>query len=414
MKRLRALSLPLAVALAVLIAAGCASPRTAPPPPPLVLISIDAFRWDYTALYREETPHLRSLARDGVVADGLVPVFPSNTFPNHYSIVTGLYPAKHGIINNRMFDAARGEFFHYNRPNSVRQSHWWGGEPIWATAIRQGGVSAAWFWPGSEAAIGGVRPTKWRHYDPALPFETKLEELVAWLSGIDRGKPAVAVFYFEEINNVGHKFGPRSPELAAAIRIVDRQLAALHARLRAAGIEPNLVIVSDHGMTPISPDRVVLLDDFVAPENVQVDFDGSVAGLHPRHGDVDALVRAFARAPHVQAYRAEDLPARFHLRNNPRIPPVWLIPDEGWEIYPRASFESWRDRMNKGDHGFDPAFRSMHGIFTGYGPSFRRGVKLPPTENVHVYNLLCAALGLSPAPNDGDHRLARAALVDSR
>jgi predicted AlkP superfamily pyrophosphatase or phosphodiesterase len=390
--------------------AGCAT-RPVATPAPLVLISLDAFRWDYCALYPAETPNLQRLMREGVTAKSLIPAFPSNTFSNHYSIVTGMYPARHGIINNTMFEPASGLFFRYNQSASSRQSHWWGGEPIWSTAIKQGGLGGAWFWPGSEAEIGGIRPTLWQPYDASLRFETRLDSLVEWLGRVRRQTPVVATFYFEEINSIGHKFGPGSPELGAALKVADAQIGQMQARLQAAGIAPNFVIVSDHGMTPISVDRILLLDDFIAPDDVQVDFDGPVAGLRPLKGDETSLLRALGGVKNAKVYRAADLPARYRMRDNPRIPPVWIVPEEGWEIYFRSRFETYRGNFNKGDHGYDPAFPSMHGIFIAHGPAFRRGAKIPATENIHIYNLLCAALNIRPAPNDGDNRLARAALA---
>jgi len=390
--------------------AGCATDSTPKATPPLLLISLDGFRWDYCALYPAETPHLRQLQVEGCSARALIPVYPSNTFPNHYSIVTGLYPAHHGIINNEMFDPASQTFFHYNRPASVHENRWWGGEPIWVTAIKQGHPSASSFWVGSEAEIGGVRPTFWKPYDYTIPFEKRLDELAGWLRLPADQRPAVITFYLEETNSVGHKFGPGSRELAAAVKLLDGRIGALQARLKSDGQAVNLVIVSDHGMTPISPDRVIVLDDYLDPAFVQVDFFGSAAGLRPRDGNAQSVVRALSALPHAKAYLAQDLPARFHLSGNARIPPVWIVPDEGWELEARNHFKAVRARYNHGDHGFDPALDSMHGILIASGPSFKNGVVIDPVENIHIYNLLCAALRLTPAPNDGDDRLVRAFL----
>ena len=401
----------LVAALALLaLLAGCTTETTTKPAPPLVLISLDGFRWDYCALHPAETPHLRQLAAEGCTTRGLIPVYPSNTFPNHYSIVTGLYPAHHGIINNEMFDPASQTFFHYNRPASVHENRWWGGEPIWVTAIKQGHPSASSFWVGSEAEIEGVRPTYWKPYDYKIPFANRLDELAGWLRLPAAQRPAVITFYLEETNSVGHKFGPGSPELAAAVKLLDGRVGAIQERLKAEGQDVNLVVVSDHGMTPISVDRVIVLDDYLDPAFVQVDFYGPVAGLRPLDGNAPSVVRALSALPHARAYLAQDLPARFHLSGNTRIPPVWIVPDEGWEIELRNHFKVVRDRYNKGDHGYDPAFASMRGILIASGPSFMRGVVIDPVENVHIYNLLCAALQLTPAPNDGDNRLARAFL----
>lgn len=398
------------VATLVALFAGCAGPGNRPPPPPLILISLDAFRWDYCALHPDETPNLRQLAREGVSARGLIPVYPSNTFPNHYSIVTGLYPSHHGIVNNEFFDPDLGEYFHYNRAASVHDPRWWGGEPIWVTAIKQGRKAADSFWVGSEAEIAGVRPTFWKTYDATLTFDQRLAELIGWLHLPADQRPAVVTFYLEEANSIGHKFGPGSPELTAVLKVLDARIGTLVERLRADRLDANLVVVSDHGMTPISTERVILLDDYLKPAEVQLDFEGPVAGLRPLTGDPSTLLRALAPLPHAKAYRVEDLPARFHVTANPRNPSVWIVPDEGWEIYFRSRFEAYRKTFNHGDHGYDPAFATMRGIFIANGPSFRSGVLLPETENIHIYNLLCAALRLKPAPNDGDDRLVKAVL----
>lgn len=405
----------LATLLLVLLGLPRFAPGAAAPWHPLILISLDGFRWDYTEKYAAQSPTLRGLKREGASVRGLIPVFPSNTFPNHYTLVTGLYPAKHGIVNNDFFDPESGQFFRYNQPASALDPRWWGGEPIWVTAIRQGRRAATAFWVGSEVPVGGVRPTFWQRFDYSVPFARRLDELVRWLTLPAQERPDVVTFYLEETNGAGHRFGPDSPELAAAVKLSDERIAALLARLRAANIEPNLVVASDHGMTATSVDRVVILDDHIDRNSVQIDSEGSVLALRPRQGDAAALVEAFASVPHVRAYRAEDLPTRFRLHGTRRIAPVWVLPDEGWHIGTRANFERLKVRYKErgylaGDHGYDPALPSMHGILIAHGPAFRRGVEAPAAENIHVYPLLCAILGLQPAAVDGDDRLVRTLL----
>ena len=398
------------LALGLGLYAGCATSPEAAPTPPLLLISMDGFRWDYSAKYPAETPNLHQLMREGSSVRQLIPVYPSNTFPNHYSIVTGLYPAHHGIVNNEMFDPTTQSFFRHNRPDSVHGSQWWKGEPIWVTAIKQGHPSASYFWVGSEAPIQGIRPTFWKPYNESIPFEKRLDELAGWLRLPAEQRPLVITFYLEETNSVGHKFGPDSPQLAAAVKLLDGRIGAIRARLKAEHQVVNLVIVSDHGMTPINPDRVILLDDYLDLSSVQLDFYGPEAGLRPLEGSAESIVRALSTLPHARAALTKDLPARLHLTANPRLPPVWVMPDEGWEIETRKHFESIRAKYNHGDHGFDPAIESMHGILIASGPAFQSGVVIDPVENIHIYNLLCAALRLKPAPNDGDDRLVRAFL----
>lgn len=406
----------LRLVLAVLLAtAALAGSRSEAAPPPLILISLDGFGQDYFERYAAECPTLRRLRDEGVSAQGLIPVFPTNTFPNHYSIVTGLYPARHGIINNNFMDPGSGAIFKYNLPQSNRDSRWWGGEPVWVTAIKQGRRAATSFWVGSEAEIGGVRPTYWKPYDHAARVTDRLEELFRWLHLPADQRPALVTFYLSEPNNAGHRYGPDSPETAAAVKSVDETVSTLLRRLRSEQLDANLIIVSDHGMVATSRERVVLLDDYVDRASVLVESDGSVVALHPLTGGVAPLLRALEQVPHARAYRAEDLPAHLQLKGNPRIAPVWVLPEAGWHLALRSAVDRTRLTYHEagylqGDHGYDPRLPGMHGILIAHGPAFRQGVRIPALENIHVYNLMCAVVGLTPARNDGDDRLVRAAL----
>jgi predicted AlkP superfamily pyrophosphatase or phosphodiesterase len=387
-----------------------AKPSTNTTPPPLVLISLDGFRWDYCLKHPDETPNLRKLISAGVTAQRLIPVFPSNTFPNHYSIVTGLYPAHHGIINNYMTDASTGDVFFYKSARSVHDAQWWGGEPIWITAVRQGRKSACYFWVGSEAENHGLRPTFWQPYDYSIPFAQRLETVIGWLRLPVGEKPAVIAFYFEETNSAGHTYGPDSPESAAAVKLLDGHIGTMVDRLRIENLPVNFVIVSDHGMIDTGMQRVMILEDCIDLASVQVDFTGSVAGLRPLDGDTATLLAKLTRLPHARVYRTEELPAGLHMATTSRTPTVWILPQEGWHLLRRAEFEKMRNRYLKGDHGYDPSLPSMGALFIAQGPSFKEGVTIEAVENIHIYNLLCAALGLIPAPNDGDDRLVRAVL----
>ena len=401
--------------LVVLLAAIAGENRGAGADSPLILVSLDGFRHDYCDLYPAESPTLRDMRAAGSSARGLIPVFPSNTFPGHYSLVTGLHPDRHGIINNDFFDAERGTFFHYFQPSSFRDGSWWGGEPIWATAERQGRRAAAHFWVGSEAVIGGRRPTFWKPFDYSVPFARRLDEVSEWLRKPAAERPSLVAFYLEEVNGAGHRFGPDSPEVAAAVRQVDHHLAELRRRFRELGLTPNFVVVSDHGMTATALERVVVLDDILDPRTVQIDSDGSLLALRPLSGTAEQLVEKFRDVRHVRAFQSADLPAHFALKPGPRVAPVWVLPEEGWHIAPRSTVERLRRKYAEkgylaGDHGYDPLISSMHGILIAEGPAFQRGRVADAASAVHVYPLLCMVLGLQPAPNDGDDRLARALL----
>ena len=400
-------------ALAALVFLALSVPaRAAVTDSPLILISFDGFRHDYCEKYPEESRTLREMRAGGASARGLVPVFPSNTFPGHYSLVTGLHPARHGIVNNDFFDAERGAFFHYFQPGSFRDGSWWGGEPIWVTAERQGRRAAAHFWAGSEAAIAGARPTFWKPFDYSIPFTRRLDDVSDWLRRPAAERPAIIAFYLEEVNGAGHRFGPDSPEVAAAVRKVDGHLAEMRARLRELGLTPNFVVVSDHGMTATALDRVVVLDDILDPRTVQIDSDGSLLALRPLSGTADELVAKFRSVPRVRAFRADDLPSHLAMKPGPRVAPVWVLPDEGWHIAPRSTVDRLRRKYPEkgylaGDHGYDPSLRSMQGIFIAEGPAFRAGQVTPEVSAVQIYELLCTLIGVKPAPNEGDDRLSR-------
>jgi predicted AlkP superfamily pyrophosphatase or phosphodiesterase len=378
----------------------------------LILVSIDAFRWDYLQKFKAQTPRLNQLAAQGVHARRLISAFPSLTFPNHYTIVTGLWPEHHGIVNNRMYDPNfKAEFNIGNNPGPT-EGRWWGGEPIWVTAIKQGRVADCMFWPGSEAEIDGVRPTNWRPFDGKVSPDNCVATALGWLAQTNQ-RPNLVTLYFHEVDTESHHRGVESPQVEHAVSQVDEAIGRLMDGLHRLNLDntANIVIVSDHGMTAVSTNRIIVLSNYVDLNSVRVDATGAIAGLRPLDGDVDKLYAQFAgKEDHFKVYRRENMPARFHYTDNPRIPPVVLVADEGWYISkgkldPSRNFES-------ATHGFDPELESMGATFIAEGPAFRHGVTLPPIPNVDIYNLLCATLGLKPAPNDGDDTLVQDVLAN--
>jgi len=381
---------------------------TAGSAPSTLLISIDGFRWDYIDIH--PCPNIRALAGRGVRSEGLIPCFPSNTFPNHYSIVTGLRPENHGIISNSMFDPEWKAWFAIGAHPAAREGRWWGGEPIWNTATRQGRTSASWFWPGSEADIQGKFPTWWNRFDYSVPFEKRVSDVVKWLTLPEAERPAVVTFYFMEVDDAGHWFGPTSEGTAKVVAEVDAQLGQLLAALETAGVadEVDIILVSDHGMTETTFERVLVLSEYLTPEDAQIDFTGSFAGIRPKGLDVEAILARLRDAnPHIKVYRREEVPERLHFRANPRIPDIVLIADEGWQIERRPPTREHYETKKRGSHGFDNALISMRGLFVAAGPSFPKGRTIPAFDNIHIYNLICAITGLEPARNDGDNRLVR-------
>ena len=377
----------------------------------LVLVSIDGFRWDY--LDRYDAPNLRQLAAGGVRAEGLIPQFPTKTFPNHYTIVTGLKLASHGIISNNMRASdIPGEFSLSNR-DVLADPRWWGGEPIWNTAEKQGRIAAAMFWPGSETMIGGRQATYWTPFDDGMPHEDRVARVLAWLKLPEGKQPSFLTLYFSEVDNAGHDEGPESEAVRAAVQSVDRVIGELVAGVDAIGLADRVhyVVVSDHGMAALSPDRMIVLDDLIDVAQMDVIDWAPVLGLSPKDGDVEKLYAALKdKHPHLAVYRRDEIPAVYGIAGHPRLPPVVGIADEGWYITSKREVDRWGqpDRHAPGGtHGYDARLKSMQGVFIAAGPRVKSGVTVAPFENIHVYEFMCAVLGLTPAKNDGDPSVTR-------
>ena len=388
------------LALVVIVAACTQGPPAPVRPRTVVLVSLDGFRPDY--LDRPAAVRLRELAAHGVRGRWLRPVAPTLTFPNHYTIVTGLYPAHHGIVGNNIRDTAIGYPFSIRDTAAVEDPRWWGGEPIWVTAQRQGRRTAAFFWPGSEAPIGGMHPTWYRRFDPTVPNQARVDQVLAWLRLPPDSAPALVLLYMGDVDQAGHAFGPDAPQTDSAIARVDSAIGRLEDGLAAGGLSSvvDLMVVSDHGMAPVDTGGMIYLDDYLDPATVEIPELAPSLLIWPRYGSADDVYRALAgRNPRLTVYRRSDLPARFHFDNTPRIAPIVALAAEGSLVTTRARARG--SPTPRGMHGYDPDLPSMRAIFLARGPSFPSGAVVPGFENVHLYPLLAALLGVEPAPVDG-------------
>lgn len=368
----------------------------------LVLISFDGYRWDYPELV--DTPNLDRLIARGVRAESMIPPYPSKTFPAHYTLVTGLHPGHHGIISNNMRDPRWPEPFGLGLREEVEKQRWWGGEPIWATAQRQGLRSGVYFWPGSESPAGGQQPTHWRRFDATVPFEARVDQALEWLDLPGDDAVRLVAMYFGEPNDSGHRHGPLADETVAAVGRVDDALGRLLDGLQERGrLETtDIVVVSDHGMAQMDIERVILLDDLVELREHEVFDQGAILQLFPDEGREEEIFAALQGAhPNLRVFRRGDLPDELHLYDSPRVPPILGIPDVGWEVMTRGRLDWAGGRVIAGDHGQDPSHPDMRAVFVAAGPSFAGGITVPPIESVDVYNLLAASLGIEPAANDG-------------
>ena len=390
------------IVLLVLLA-GCARtpPRVATPAParpPLILISVDGLRPDY--LDRGVTPNINALAARGVRAKAMRPSFPSLTFPNHYTLVTGKRPDHHGVVNNNMEDAAiPGVKFGMSNRAAVEDRRWWDeAEPVWVTAEKAGVQTATMFWPGSEAPIGGVRPTHWLPFDGKLPNPARVAQVLNWLDTPQ--KPRFLTLYFDTVDHDGHEFGPDSPEVTRAMAEVDDRIGDLMAGLKARGIAANIVLVSDHGMIGVAPERSIRIDQLLPAGSFRAVAAGAVAGLEAMPGEEVLLAEALLRPhPQMACYRKAQLPAHLHYGRNARVPAFVCLAKPGWMIMAMAPKADWK---LGGMHGYDPATPEMAATFVAAGPAFRAGVVLPPFDNVDVYPLLMRLIGVKALASDGN------------
>lgn len=369
--------------------------------PVTVLVGIDGFRADY--LDRGLTPRLAALAKDGATGP-MRPSFPTKTFPNHYALVTGKRPDRNGISGNSMIDPRRpGVMFSLGNAAQALDPFWWNeAEPVWITAEKAGIRTATMFWPGSEVAFEGKRPSDWLRYDQNVGNVQRVNTLIDWLRRPARIRPAFATIYFDTVDTAGHRFGPDSAEVNASLAEVDARIGELVDGAAKLGVPLNLVIVADHGMRATDESRVIQLDGLIDRASYVPVETGPYAAIEPVTGTDNRVAEALLKPhEHMTCTRKEDLPARLHWGRNPRVAAIICIAEEGWTIlagppaYP----------VKGGAHGYDNADPEMLALFIARGPAFAKGAKLPVFDNVAVAALLRATLGL-PEDADADGKLA--------
>ena len=376
--------------------------------PTVILISLDGFRYDY--LDRFAPPTLNALAKDGVRAKWMIPSFPTKTFPNHYTIATGLYPEHHGIVENNIWDF--GKKFSIDKTQRVEESQWWWGEPVWVTAEKQGQHSAAYFFPGTNTKIENVLPSATRRYNGKVPNEMRVDKLLSWFDQPAATRPTMLTLYFSDTDDAGHEFGPDAEETKYAALDVDTDIARLMAGLKARKIDRkvNVIIVSDHGMATVPQQNYIMMDDFFDIKDQKISdpilTTGEIWQIFPKPGKENYVMDRLKNIQHSTCWRKKDIPARLHYNEGRRIAPIICSSDEGWYMTDRERLDKDKEMVDfpriKGAHGYDNKYQTMMATFIAHGPAFKKGYTAEPFENVEVYNLMCKILGLKPAQNDGD------------
>jgi predicted AlkP superfamily pyrophosphatase or phosphodiesterase len=373
----------------------------------VVLVSLDGFRYDYPRRYG--APHLLQLGFKGASApEGMFPAYPSLTFPNHISIITGLYPEHHGIVANSFWDPTREQTYVYTQTQSNSDGSWYSGTPLWVLAEQQGMRSACLFWPGSEAEIQGKRPSYYLHFDDKVDDEKRVDQIVAWLKLPPELRPHFITLYYSNVDHAGHNYGPDSDEVRAAVHHVDAMVGDLVTKIAPLHLPVDFVIVADHGMVTLQGGPVTLSDSADLSN-----FHTEGALLYPKpDADVQETYEEFLAHPdpRFKIYRRADLPAYLHFDANPRAGDPVIVPTGPFTLRASASDEEGTNK-HRGGHGFNPrTMPEMKAIFFAEGPDIRSGIQLKPFENVNIYPLIAEILGLTSPAVDGRLEVLRPAL----
>ncbi|MTG96612.1 MULTISPECIES: ectonucleotide pyrophosphatase/phosphodiesterase [Myroides] len=377
--------------------------------PYVILISIDGFRHDYIEKYNAE--FLKSLGEQGVRAESMLPSYPSVTFPNHYTIVTGLYPAHHGLVGNNIYDPKMDARYSLGNAKAVRNKDWYGGTPLWVLAEQQEMLSACYYWPGSEADIKGVLPSYYYKYSEKTPMQDRIGEVVNWLSLPEDQRPHFITFYLPEVDHAGHRYGPDAPETEAAVKFADESIKQLVSEVSKTGLPVNYIVVSDHGMVELNQKKLLKFPIKLTGEDFKITRNGTYVSVFVNDkSKIDYWynkISSAANKKYMKVYKHDELPESYNFGGeHDRFGRVGDI------VVTAESPYYFTDRKLAGSHGFDPkTVKEMHAIFLAYGPQIKSNKVIPSFENVHVYPIVTEILGLEVTEDiDGNTEVAKQVL----
>ena len=359
-----------------------------------IVVSLDAFRWDYPTIYN--TPWLDSIAANGVAAT-MVPSYPSSTFPNHFTLATGLVPDHHGIVNSQFWAPEKGELFSRGDSATRYNPYYFGGEPIWVTAKKQGVKSASIYWVGSDVAIQGLYPDYYLRWDnePRLTYPQRVDEALRIAKLPESERPSLLMVYFDEPDWTTHHYGPVAEESEAVIEQLDSLMGILYRGLKELDYGVNLIVTSDHGMTEISDEKFISIEQSVNPDWVERIVSTNPTTIFCKEGCRDSLFNQLSKVKHISVWRKEEVPAHLNYGTSNHLGDIIVAPDLGWQF-------ATTPRGLNGAHGYDINEPDMQIIFRACGPDFKRGYTLPHSfSNVDLYSILAELLKIEPAKTDG-------------
>lgn len=388
----------------------------------VILISLDGYRYDYTARFHPK--NIQQLIDNGVEAQSLIPSFPTKTFPNHYSIATGMKPENHGLVDNAFYDPELDEVYSISNRQAVENPAWYGGLPIWVLAEQNGLKAASYFFVGTEAPVNGIQPTYFYNYDATVSNLTRISKVFEWLELPEEERPRIITLYFSDMDDVGHAYGPdNNGKLSERLQTLDAQLGALFEGLRSFDLDINVILVSDHGMTNVLPSHLINLDSIINELPVRAINNGALAHIHIQgNNNKKRILRALKKKE--SNFRVVDVEERTQYINiesyRDRLGDILILPDLGYYLVNSGGYLNYQKRAAYfktdvfGEHGYHPSHQDMHGIFYAAGPALKSNYKIPPIENTDIYPLICRILNLSiPFNIDGKVERIEELLIDN-
>ncbi|MFY7909055.1 MAG: ectonucleotide pyrophosphatase/phosphodiesterase [Emticicia sp.] len=377
--------------------------------PYVVMVSFDGFRHDYVEKYN--TPNIKEFIKQGAAAEVMRPSFPSKTFPNHYTLVTGLYPGNHGLVDNTFYDRGRDTFYSIRQRAKVEDSYYYGGLPLWQLVQQNGMKAASYFWVGSEARIEGEFPSYYHRFDDTVPHKNRVNAVFDWLKLPEAERPHLMTIYFSMVDTQGHEYGPNGQKTKEAVMEADSLVGMLVEGLKKIDLPVNVILVSDHGMYEMQnkPEYFIYQEDILAG----LPKDDFIFVNNMTHANIfvknkakeDSIYNVIkARESHFKVYKKAEIPAKLHFNTHPRIGDLFFVVEPAYSIYSKEALAKKPEtRAVWGVHGFDPSITpEMGAIFYAKGPNIKAGAKIPAFDNIHVYPFVAAILGITPPKVDGD------------